>query len=390
MNVPLVTFFLFTFSVLTDAVNPAYLRLALDSTKTLAATATGANGIPGLAMAIVYNGSIIYSAGFGVKLVGTNHSVTPETVFQLASLSKPISSTVIAAVLSRNGGTWGSAVNSPTTVADYFDPWISGNLEIADVFSHRSGLYGLAGDDLEVVNYNRSTILSRLKYMKPKGLFRVSYAYSNYGLTSGAEAVAASTGLSWEDVAKEYLYTPLDMGATSSRYSDFIQQTNRAALHVPDGKSGWMPGPARNPDPQSPAGGVTSNVVDLAKWLQLHLRFGKLPNTENQLVSEAAVNETRYPQVVRGNQVITGNTGFYGLGWDVDYEDGRTWNSHAGAFSQGARSLVKMNVDDGIGVVMLSNCFPTGWLEGITDNFFDFVYYGYARRDYVGLWNFRG
>jgi CubicO group peptidase (beta-lactamase class C family) len=368
-------------------INAGNLQLALNSTSTLAQQTVDANAVPGLAIAVVYNNTVIYSTGLGVKLEGTNTTVTAETVFQIASLSKPVSSTIVAAVVSKGGIAWDSPVNSPTTIAEYSDSWISDKLMLSDAFSHRSGLYGLTGDDLEGINYNRSTILSRVKYMAPIGPFRVTYAYSNYGLTLGAEAAAASTGKAWEDVAQEFLYRPLNMGSTSSRYSDFIQETNRAALHVPDGNGGWTPSPARNPDPQSPAGGVTSNVIDLAKWLQLHLRSGKLPSSDTQLISETALNETRYPQVVRGPHPLTGMTGFYGLGWNIDYEDGRTWHAHAGAFSQGTRSLVKMNVADGIGIVILSNCFPTGRPEGIADNFFDIVYYGKARRDYVTIWD---
>ncbi len=388
MNVKIITLLLFAWVAgANNRIDAANLQLALDSIPTLAQAAVDANDVPGIAIAVVYNNSVIYSAGFGVKLEGTNNTVTAETVFQLASLSKPVSSTIVAAVVSKGGIAWDSPVNSPTTIAEYSDSWISDKLMLSDTFSHRSGLYGLTGDDLEIVNYNRSTILSRVKYMAPIGPFRVSYAYSNYGLTLGAEAAAASTGKAWEDVAQEYLYGPLNMESTSSRYSDFTQETNRAALHIPDGNGSWTQSPARNPNAQSPAGGASSNVDDLGKWLQLHLRLGKLPSSESQLISQAALNETRYPQVVRGPNAITGITGFYGLGWNVDYEDGRTWNSHAGAFSQGARTLVKMNVDDGIGIVVLSNCFPTGWPEGITDNFFDIVYYGKARRDYVTIWN---
>lgn len=252
----------------------------------------------------------------------------------------------------------------------------------------------VAGDDLELAGLDRETILSRLQYMQPFGPFRASYSYSNYGLTSAAVSAARSINLDWEDAAAQFLYEPLSMNSTSSRYSDFLSRSNRVAQHNPasgvflTNATNWTTTFPRNPDPQAPAGGVTSSATDLAKWLQLQLSLGINPVSNEQLIEQSSLNETRLPHVVRGLSPESNTTGFYGLGWNVDYDpSGRVYVDHAGAFSQGTRTQVKMNVEDGLGVVVLANCFPTGWPDGMVDYFFDVAYNGKNTTDWIAFWN---
>jgi CubicO group peptidase (beta-lactamase class C family) len=382
------------------SIDPNNFQRALDGLPALAQRAINSSGVPGMSIAVVYNGTIQYTGGFGVRLVGGNASVDADTVFPLASVSKPICSTIVAAIVSATNLTFDTAINTPDVLGAFSDPWISNQVTVADCLSHRTGLYGEAGDDLELLGYDRDAILSRLQYMPPAGPFRASYHYSNYGITLGGSRAAEAANMTWEDAAERYLYSPLSMSSTSSRYSDFLSRSNRAALHIPASTStnttiaananttAWFATPARNPDPQSPAGGVTSSANDLAKWVQLHLSLGMLPNTSTQLITQSALNTTRTPQIVRGLNPTTNTTGFYGLGWNVDYDStGQVYVDHAGAFSQGARTLVKLNVDLGLGIVVLANCFPTGWPEGIADTFFDIALLGAARRDWVTVWN---
>jgi CubicO group peptidase (beta-lactamase class C family) len=268
---------------------------------------------------------------------------------------------------------------------------------IADGFSHRTGLYGLSGDDLEDVGFQREVILSRLQYMQSYGPFRSSYSYSNYGITAAAVSASNAVGLEWADAAQDYLYGPLGMNSSTSNYTTFLSRTNRAALHIPTANdtntstvNSWQAAQPRNPTPQAPAGGATSSANDLAKWLQLHLAFGEYEG--RQLIAQAAINETRIPHIVNAYIPSTSQVGYYGLGWVVDYDvdSGDVYISHAGAFSQGARTVVKMSPQNGLGIVVLANCFPTGWPDAIADTFFDLVLNrGVVRKDYVTYWNDR-
>lgn len=361
------------------------LKTALAELDKLAEQTLEETRVPGVAIAVVYQDEVVYLNGFGVCEVGKDEPVTADTVFQLASTSKPIASTIVAALVSDEVITWDDRISDLDPDFQLVDPWITREVSLRDMFSHRSGLYGNAGNDLEELGFERDEILRRLRYLKPAGDFRSTYAYSNFGLTAGAVAAAKATGKPWEEVAEEQVYEPLGMSRTSSRYDDFEEQPNRAHLHIPvDGK--WMPRLTRDADAQSPAGGVSSTVRDLAQWLLLQLGGGTVNGVPR--IKKAALAQTHQPQIVRGPSPITGAPTYYALGWNMDYDlQGRVYVNHAGAFSVGARTLVKMLPAEGLGIIVLSNAFPTGVPEGIADTFFDLVHEGKARRDWVATWD---
>ena len=84
---------------------------------------------------------------------------------------------------------------------------------------------------------------------------------------------------------------------------------------------------------------------------------------------------------------MTGAPSFYGLGWNVEFgRHGLSWG-HAGAFSTGARTVVTLYPDAGLGIVVLCNAFPTGAPEGIADSFFDLVFDGAVAQDWVAGWD---
>jgi CubicO group peptidase (beta-lactamase class C family) len=174
------------------------------------------------------------------------------------------------------------------------------------------------------------------------------------------------------------------MASTSSRYRDFMNQPDRAALHVRvDGD--WASFTRRNADAQAPAGGASSNARDMAEWLRLLLADGQYDGRE--VIAKEALQQTHVPASVRGVDPKTGAASFYGLGWNVDYrEHGVEW-SHAGAFSAGARTLVHLIPGEQLGIAVLSNAFPTGVPEGIARTFFDLVLVGSPTRDWVASAN---
>lgn len=340
--------------------------------------------VPGLSIAVVYRDEVVLVEGFGVREAGKPETVGADTVFQLASVSKPLAATVVAALVSDGLVTWDSRIRDLDPDFALPDAYPTAQVTIRDLLSHRSGLAANAGNDIEDLGFSRSEILKRVRHTRPGGSFRASFAYSNFGFTAGAVAAARPTGKDWEEVAEEKLYRPLGMQATSSRSKDFLLQPNRSSLHVRiDGK--WTPLVKRNADAQAPAGGASSNARDMAQWLRLELGNGRYAG--RPLVKEAVLMQTRLPTIARNVDPRTGVAGFYGLGWNVDYrERGAEW-SHAGAFSAGARTLVHLLPAERLGIVVLSNAFPTGVPEGIAATFLDELFAGKPARDWVAHWN---
>ena len=340
--------------------------------------------VPGLSIAIVYRDEIVLLDAFGVREIGKPAAVGADTVFQLASLSKPLAATVVAGLVSDGKVSWDSRIRDIDPGFTLQDELAAANVTIRDLFAHRSGLPGHVGDDIEELGFSQGEILQRLRLAKPAYSFRSGYSYSNFGLTEGAVAAARFSGRSWEEACGERLYKPLGMTSTSSRYRDFVNQPNRAALHVHvDGQ--WASFTRRNADAQAPAGGASSNARDMAQWLRLLLADGQYEG--RQVIATEALQRTHVPASVRGVDPKTGAAAFYGLGWNVDYrEHGVEW-SHAGAFSAGARTLVHLIPGAQLGIAVLSNAFPTGVPEGIAKTFFDLVLVGSPTRDWVAYAN---
>ncbi|MBL8581679.1 MAG: beta-lactamase family protein, partial [Rhizobiaceae bacterium] len=325
---------------------------ALPKLQQMAQKAVDDGGVPGLSIAVVFQDELVYLKGFGLREAGKSDVVDGDTVFQIASLSKPISSTVVAALVGEGLVSWDSRIAELDPSFALKDAYPTQQLTVRDLFNHRSGLPGSAGDDLEDIGYGREEVMRRLRLVTPSSSFRAGYSYSNAGISVGAFAVVKPTGKRWEDVAEEKLYKPLGMSATSSRYADFVGRANRAALHI-GGVGKWEAKLKRDPSVQAPAGGVSSSARDLAQWVRLELAGGKFDG--KPMIEADALAATHVPLMSRGNNPVSGAASFYGLGWNVEFgRHGLTWG-HAGAFSVGARTLATLWPDADLGIVILAN-----------------------------------
>lgn len=366
-------------------ITPAQVQRGLAGLDAIVADAMERTGVPSVAVVVVYRDEVVYLSGFGVRDVRTGAPVTPDTVFQLASVSKPVASTVIAALESDGVVDWDDRIVEHDPGFRLQDAWVSQHVTLRDMFAHRSGLPGHAGDLLEDIGYDREEVLHRLRYQNLTGRFRQTYAYTNFGLTEAGVAAANAAGLTWEDLSEERLYNRLGMTSTSSRYSDFLRATNRASGHVRT-DAGWVVGEQRQPQAQSPAGGVSSTVRDLAQWLRLHLGEGAVDG--RQIISAEALGATYVPQIVsrQPDNPRAGHPGFYALGWNVGYDPGgRVRLGHSGAFALGAGTAVTLLPAENLGIAVLTNGAPIGVPEAITAEFLDLVDYGEPRQDWLAF-----
>jgi CubicO group peptidase (beta-lactamase class C family) len=158
-------------------------------------------GVPGVAIAVVRRDQAVLVRGFGVRQLGRSEPVDAHTVFPLASLSKPITSTVLAGVVGDGRASWDTPVTTQLPGFRLGPPAIAASVTLRDLLSHRSGLSDHAGDPLEDLGFDRATILEQLSLQPLGNRFRATYAYTNFGFTAAAEAVARQQGSSWEKLA---------------------------------------------------------------------------------------------------------------------------------------------------------------------------------------------
>ena len=365
-------------------VSPAQIDAAIGQLDAIANVLLQRTGVPGMAISVVHDDQLVYAKGFGVRNTTTGRPVDPNTVFELASMSKPVGATVVARAVGQHKVAWTDLV---TTYLPWFKlrkPSTTRQLQIDDLYSHRSGLPDHGGDLLEDLGYGRRQILRRLRYL-PLTPIRTHYAYSNFGITAGAEAVAHATHTPWETLSQRLLYGPLGMTSTSSRYADYAKAPDRADLHV-DVDGTWKPLYRRNADAQSPAGGVSSTVVDLAKWMRLELAGGTFDG--QRLIAAAPLLATFTPHALSSPPMAaTWRPGFYGLGWDVGTDPtGRVRLGHSGAFELGAGTTVALVPDLDLGITVLTNGAPIGVPESVVQSFLDLVEQGRITRDWLAAY----
>lgn len=361
-----------------DSVNRAVAKL-----DDLAEQVMSNSGIPGMAIAVVHGGKVLYAKGFGVRDIEKGDKVDADTVFQVASVSKSVSATVVASEVTKGDVSWDSKVKELMPNFSLADPWVSDNVTVGDGFSHRTGLPGAAGDKLEDLGFDRQYILDHLR-MHQLNPFRITYNYANYGLTMGAEAVATKAGKEWADLAEEAIYKPLGLDSTSSRHSDFLTRSNRATLHQKvDGR--FVHDLDRDADPQSPAGGVSSSVNDLAKWLLMVLGNGTYEG--KQIYSPESFLPAISPQVVsHPPSTPESRASFYGYGYNVNTSAaGRTGFNHSGAFLSGAATNILALPSADVAIVTLTNAWPIGVPEIVNESFSDLVQFGSITEDFTAL-----
>jgi CubicO group peptidase (beta-lactamase class C family) len=347
------------------------------------------SGIPGMAVAVVHGGKTVYAKGFGVKDVRAaddpKNRVDADTVFQVASVSKPLTASVVAHQVGVNAIGWDTPIVSKLPWFALSDPVVTQMVSVGDMLSHRSGLPDHAGDLLEDLGYDRRAVLERLRAF-PLDPFRISYAYTNFGFTAGAEAVAVSAGKSWEDLADAAVFDPLGMASTSFRFADYQARQNHAVGHIHvDGR--YEPLYVRDADAEGPAGGASSSVNDMTRWLAMVLANGS--HDGQQVIEEKALLPALTPQIVSSPASEPAmRSGFYGYGFNVSATSGaRMELSHSGGFELGAGTNIVILPSADVAIVALTNATPSGVAETLTAEFADLVQFGEVREDWFGLYS---
>ncbi|NDV88454.1 serine hydrolase [Aurantimonas aggregata] len=344
-------------------------------------------GIPGVAVAVVYRDEILYAKGFGLREIGQPALVDTDTVFMLASVSKPITSTILARLVGDELFDWDDPVRGHDPSFALSDPYVTENATFSDLLSHRSGLNTGAGDLLEDLGFDRETILSRLD-QQPLDPFRSTYHYSNYGYTAGAVAAAKAAGEPFEDLAQRLLFEPLGMSRSSFRHADYLSHANRARIHVRVGDPAerrWEARYDRMPDAQAPAGGASGSILDLAQYLRLQLGAGTFEG--EPIVGAGALATTHLPHIAgRLPADPTERAGFYGLGWNVGYDDlGRVTLGHSGAFVLGTSTAILLLPGEALGIAAVTNGEPIGVPEAIGSTFMDIAQHGEQTVDWLSF-----
>jgi CubicO group peptidase (beta-lactamase class C family) len=303
-------------------------------------------GTPGLAIAIVEDGKTTLARGFGVRQLGAPAPVDGDTLFPIGSTTKAMTAAALATLVDAGKITWDDKVTDHLPAFQMYDPWVTRELTIRDLLTHRAGLGYGAGDLLFVprTNLSRAETVRRVRYLKPATSFRSTYAYSNLMYVVAGQLIEQVSGQPWEAYAREHVLRPSGMRLSTTDNVDNFATANRAFPHA------RMDGGLRGAGTQvrlderddlgrnaAPAGGVASSANDLAAWLHTQLSDGVAPDGK-RVFSKATHAQMWAPSMTvpldempPELKLIESTFANYGLGWDlVDYRGARmVW--HGGA-----------------------------------------------------------
>lgn len=316
--------------------------------------------VPGIAVAIIKDDKVIHAKGYGVRSLATKEEVDENTLFGIASNSKAFTTAALAMLVDEGKLQWDDKVTRYIPEFTLYDPYVTHEFTIRDLLTHRSGM-GLGAGDLMMFpdsnNFTRKDIIYNLRYLKPVSGFRSKYDYDNNLYIVAGEVVAIVSGTSWETFIEQRILQPLGMKATKASISRVEDRSNMIVPHAPvNGKV--QPIPIEWSETANAAGGMQSNLTDLAKWIIMQMNHGKYGDSLKKILFSEKVHEEMWaPQTLM--TVTTAppyNTHFaaYGLGWVLNDVKGYKQVSHTGGLA-GVVTQVTLLPEMKLGIIVLTN-----------------------------------
>ena len=334
--------------------------------------------VPGIALAIVKDGKVVVSKGYGVKKLGETAPVDENTLFGIGSNTKAFTTAALASLVDEGKISWDDRVYERLKGFQMYDPYVSHEMTIRDLLCHRSGM-GLGEGDLLFwphTTYTRDDIIYRLRFMKPASSFRSHYAYDNLLYIAAGQIIPVVTGKAWEEYIREKILQPLGMKTTTLSNTVFKPADDYAWPHSRvDGKLQTID--FVNLDNAAPAGAINSSVAEMAKWIELQLNHGKYPGREDRLFSETQSREMWTAQTLTpvgsGDSPIAAlrpKFSAYALGWGLRDYHGRKLVGHSGGVA-GFVTRVLLAPEENLGVVILTNAEEGEAFESILYHILD-------------------
>ena len=360
------------------------------------AQAMQAFGAPGLSLAVVEDGRVALAKGYGVRRLGAVAPVDAHTGFPIGSESKAFTATALAILVDRGRLSWEDRVVDRLPGFAMYDPYVTAHMTVRDLLTHRSGLSLGEGDLLVIPGTRRSRadLVHALRYLKPSTGFRERFAYDNILYIVAGALVESVSGESWEDFVRQNIFQPAGLVDARANYSGDAPDT--VSLHARtggairgEGEDAVLPAPEGFFHGVGPAGGISVSASDLARWMQVQLAHGALPNG-GRLYSEAQAAELWRPVVVVRPEefklpaplaAMQPDLQTYALGWFVESYRGHIVVEHSGAVF-GALAMLYLIPDQGVGVAVTINSEDSATRRAVAFHLLDH-YLGLPSTDWI-------
>ena len=338
--------------------------------------------VPGLAIAVVKDDSLVFAKGYGVIEQGKPAPVDEHTRFAIGSTTKAMTVVALAMLADEGKLSFDDRVIDHLPDFQLYDPYVTRELTIRDLLTHRTGL---PGTDLLWIfdSYPASEVIRRVRYVKPGSSFRSRWEYQNVMYAVAGAIVEQASGMRWADFLRARIFTPLGMTETIPLVAELPGKPNVAIPHAEIDDSVRVV-PVRTTDPVAPAGSVWSNVHDMSLWMRFVLDSGRVgskrlikPETFREIVApEIRAPTDEYP----ATQLASPRIFTYALGWFVEDYQGETVWMHTGSID-GMSAIIGLLPGRRAGVYVLANLDHAELRHALMYRVFD-MYEGNPPRDW--------
>ena len=311
---------------------------------------------PGMAIAIVKDDKAVLTKGYGVRELGKPDKVDENTLFAIASNTKAFTTASLAILVDEGKLNWNDKVSKYLPDFQMYDPWVTNELTIRDIVSHRVGLDTFSGDLLWYdTTYSTDEMLRRVRYLKPVSSFRSRYGYQNLMFIAAGRVLEKVSGMKWADFVRARILTPLGMNRSTTSVRDM--KDNFAMPHNESGGK-LRALPPGYLDDAIGAVRLNSSVADLSKWIRLQLGRGKFEG--KQIFSEGQSWQMWQPNIMQpiseaaSKNNPTRHFNGYGMGWGMYDYYGRKVINHSGGLD-GMLSYTVLIPEENVGFVILTN-----------------------------------
>lgn len=340
--------------------------------------------VPGLAVAVVKDGKIILCRGYGQKRMDSDNPVDSTTIFGIASTTKAMTAAAMGMLVDEGKVKWDDRVVDHWPEFQLFDPYVTRELRVRDLFTHNAGL-GNADFLWFGSNFDSEEILRRLRYAKPAYSFRAGYTYQNIMYLAAGELIERLSGQPWRLFLQKRIFDPLGMFDTYPNQAASRGESNRSEPHHKIGGEIQVIKDS-NADAIAPAGAVWSSVADMAIWTKFVLDSARVE--DRALLTPKTYEEWLRPQIVVPASQFYPTTKLtqphwttYALGWFQHDYRGKMVHFHTGSLP-GTTAIIGLLPEDQLGVYILGNLDHAELRHALMYKVFDLFAFDDKSRDW--------
>ncbi len=313
--------------------------------------------VPGLGVAVVQGDSVVFQKAYGVRDVKTGEPFDIHTRSAIGSTTKAMTVFALGMLVDEKKLSWDDRVIDHLPDFRLSDPYVTRDLRIRDLLTHRSGLGG-SGDLLWVnPDLSEQEIVRRMRYMPFESPLRTKFSYNNIMYQVAGDVVAAASGMSWEQFLTTRIFQPLGMKETIPLVAETVGQPNVTSAH--DYKNDTLHViPFQSTDQVKAAGSVFSSISDMTRWVQFLLDSGKVNG--RRLVSDSVFREIFKPEIIADRNLYPAlsvskpHFFTYGFGFFLQDYAGYEVAMHTGSID-GMCALIAIVPEKHLGYYILEN-----------------------------------